>query len=99
MKSKQLLSVTNVSFLYPSIFGRLTLVITWILLIFLLVKNTKMGLSYRNRVASFVNKMSRSPHPIEQYRSNPMHRAGPPSEAKMATFAVDLTQTRTGFAQ
>ena len=57
-----------------------------------------MGLQYRNRVASFVNKMSTKPQQIDIYRSNPMHRAGPPTEAKMSTFAADPRLTRTGFA-
>ena len=55
------------------------------------VKNEKLGLQYRNRIAKFVNKMSHTPKPIQNYKSNPLARDANADESKLTTFAFDPT--------
>ena len=62
-----------------------------------------LGLQYRNRVATFIARMSSQPHHVQPYKSNPVHRAVAAAatqdavDQKLTTFAIDPTATRTGM--
>ena len=51
-------------------------------------KNSEMGLSYRNRVATFVQKMSMKPEAIVNYKSNPEtnRSSNLTNDSKLASF-------------
>lgn len=53
-------------------------------------RNDNLGRSYRNRVATFIQKMSQCPQQLDPYKSNPEARHGPSiNESKMTAFATD----------
>jgi len=53
-------------------------------------RNDNLGRSYRNRVATFIQKMSQCPQQLDPYKSNPEARHGPSiNESKMIAFATD----------
>ena len=60
-----------------------------------------MGLSYRNRVATFVQKMSMKPETIVNYKSNPdtNRSSNQINESKLAPFQIDPAKTRMGYTQ
>ena len=59
-----------------------------------------MGLSYRNRVAGFIQRMSVKPATIDNYKSNPEtgRSSNLINESKLTSFSIDPAKTRSGVS-